>query len=33
MYPVAVSCLIKLVRSVLTAWMLMFGVTQAQKEH
>jgi hypothetical protein len=33
MYPVAVSCLIKLVRSVLTAWMLMFGVTQAQKAH
>jgi len=30
LYLVAVSCLIKLVRSVLTAWMLMFGVTQAQ---
>jgi len=30
MYLVTVSCLIKLVRSVLTAWMLMFGVTQAQ---
>lgn len=33
LYLVAVSCLIKLVRSVLTAWMLMFGVTQAQMEH
>lgn len=31
-YMIAVSCLIKLVRSVLTAWMLMFGVTQARME-
>jgi hypothetical protein len=31
-YMVAVSCLIKLVRSVMTAWMLMFGVTQAKME-
>lgn len=31
-YMVAVSCLIKLVRSVMTAWMLMFGVTQAKIE-
>ena len=30
LYFVAVSCVIKLVRSVLTAWMLMFGVTHAQ---
>lgn len=31
-YMIAISCLIKLVRSVLTAWMLMFGVTQARME-
>jgi hypothetical protein len=30
LYPVAVSCVIKLVRSVLTAWMLMFGVSRAK---
>ena len=29
LYLVTVSCLAKLVRSVLTAWMLMFGVTRA----
>ncbi len=30
MYMVSVSCVAKLVRSVLTAWMLMFGVSHAQ---
>ncbi len=30
LYPVAVSCLVKLVRSVLTAWLLMFGVNRVQ---
>ncbi|HVZ68796.1 MAG TPA: hypothetical protein VG891_04990 [Rhizomicrobium sp.] len=30
LYLVTASCLIKLVRSVLTAWMLLFGVTQAK---
>ena len=30
LYLVAISCLTKLVRSVLTAWMLMFGVNRAQ---
>lgn len=30
LYLVTVSCLIKIVRSVLTAWMLMFGVLQAK---
>jgi len=30
LYLVALSCLTKLVRSVLTAWMLMFGVNRAQ---
>ena len=29
LYLVALSCIVKLVRSVLTAWMLMFGVTHA----
>jgi hypothetical protein len=30
LYLVAASCLIKIVRSVLTAWMLMFGMLQAR---
>jgi len=30
LYLVAASCVIKIVRSVLTAWMLMFGMLQAQ---
>ncbi len=35
MYMIAASCVAKVVRSVLTAWMLMFGVLQreAQKPH
>jgi hypothetical protein len=30
LYLVAASCVIKIVRSVLTAWMLMFGMVQSQ---
>ena len=32
LYLVAASCLIKIVRSVLTAWMLMFGMPQAPRQ-
>ncbi|HEX4859779.1 MAG TPA: hypothetical protein VFV07_00990 [Rhizomicrobium sp.] len=30
LYPVAIACLVKIVRSVLTAWMLIFGISHAQ---
>jgi energy-converting hydrogenase Eha subunit A len=31
LYAVALSCLVKIVRSVLTAWMLIFSLSHAQK--